>query len=296
MGIYPLPFDVGSRPLVRDAWSLAAGAGPLFGEVSEGQPMRGRDAVELDLTKPDTGRIVDYWLGGHHNFEVDRAAAARIEVMAPVVSNWIKGQRAFLGQCVQAISARGISQFLVAGAGLPTCGNVHEVAPAATVLYTDISPVTIAYGRHIIGDNPLVRYEHGNATALHNLDGVVANMFSPMRPVGIVYIGIAHFLPDQALDAAFRELYRWVPAGSWMTATFAAADAEAQFPEAAKFYEQMGAKFYSRSVERIISLLGPWQVDSSGVVAVPIEGLVQESGAPQAVLVHGCICKKTAAA
>ena len=31
--------------------------------------------MKIDLSKPDGGRMVDYWLGGHHNFLIDRQVA-----------------------------------------------------------------------------------------------------------------------------------------------------------------------------------------------------------------------------
>jgi hypothetical protein len=49
---------------------------------------------------------------------------------------------------VRFLAAVGIRQFLDIGSGIPTQGNVHEVAqqadPAARVAYADIDPVAIA--------------------------------------------------------------------------------------------------------------------------------------------------------
>ena len=34
--------------------------------------------MNIDTTRPSVGRIYDYMLGGHHNFEADRIAAQQI--------------------------------------------------------------------------------------------------------------------------------------------------------------------------------------------------------------------------
>ena len=53
---------------------------------------------------------------------------------------------------------QGIDQFLDIGSGIPTVGNVHEVAqaadPEARVVYVDIDPVAVAHSRAILaGDD-----------------------------------------------------------------------------------------------------------------------------------------------
>ena len=37
----------------------------------------------IDTTVPSTARIYDFWLGGHDNFAVDRAAALKVSEGAP---------------------------------------------------------------------------------------------------------------------------------------------------------------------------------------------------------------------
>ena len=56
----------------------------------------------------------------------------------------MKANRAFMRRAVQFAMDEGITQFLDIGSGIPTFGNVHEVAqatdPAARVLYVDHDP------------------------------------------------------------------------------------------------------------------------------------------------------------
>nr|WP_254909647.1 SAM-dependent methyltransferase [Micromonospora sp. NBS 11-29] len=91
--------------------------------------------------RPSTARMIDHWLGGRHHRAVDVAAAAAFEAAYGPCQAIFRSLRDFLGRAVRAVAAEGVDGFLVFGAGVPTRGNVHEVAPEATVLYTDIGTV-----------------------------------------------------------------------------------------------------------------------------------------------------------
>jgi SAM-dependent methyltransferase len=58
---------------------------------------------------------------------------------------------------VRFLAASGISQFLDIGSGIPTQGNVHEVArraaPDTRVAYADIDPVAVAHSKALLAGN-----------------------------------------------------------------------------------------------------------------------------------------------
>jgi hypothetical protein len=94
---------------------------------------------EIDTTKPSVARGYDFALGGKNNFEVDRAAMRRLDAAFPGILPLAKDNRGFLRRGVQClVREAGIRQFVDVGSGLPSAGNVHEVAsrsgcrPAAT--------------------------------------------------------------------------------------------------------------------------------------------------------------------
>ena len=96
----------------------------------------------IDTTVPTTARMYDFWLGGHDNFAADRAAALKVSEAAPEAQLMAVKNRRFLRRAVRHLAAdAGITQFLDIGTGLPTQGNVHQVAqdisPAARVVYVD---------------------------------------------------------------------------------------------------------------------------------------------------------------
>src|ERR1700739_664547 len=114
--------------------------------------MREADMPELPpetpTAKPHTARIYDYYLGGKNHFPVDREVAEKSLASVPSARIGAREQRAFLGRAVRYLAGEaGIRQFLDIGAGLPTTGNVHEVAqaivPSARVVYVDNDPLVL---------------------------------------------------------------------------------------------------------------------------------------------------------
>src|SRR6202035_1738253 len=111
----------------------------------------------VDTKRANAARVYDYLLGGSHNFLADQDAGRAIAAVDPNVRMIARANRDFLGRAVRALAAAGIRQFLDIGSGIPTQGNVHEVAhqadPAARVAYADIDPVAIAHSQAILAGN-----------------------------------------------------------------------------------------------------------------------------------------------
>src|SRR5215471_1823824 len=99
--------------------------------------------------------MYDYFLEGKDNFAADRAAADRLIEMMPQLPLVAQANRAFLRRVVRVLAEEyGIRQFIDIGTGLPTAGNVHEVAQKvarrARVLYVDNDPVVCSHGRALL--------------------------------------------------------------------------------------------------------------------------------------------------
>jgi hypothetical protein len=82
----------------------------------------------IDTAQPSAARIYDYWLGGTHNFAVDREIARAVTEAVPDAALMMQANRAFLRRAVSFLIDQGVRQFLDLGSGIPTLGNVHEVA------------------------------------------------------------------------------------------------------------------------------------------------------------------------
>ncbi|WBB76476.1 SAM-dependent methyltransferase [Micromonospora sp. WMMD1128] len=217
--------------------------------------------------RPSTARMIDHWLGGQHHRPVDVAAAAAFEAAYGPCAAIFRSLRAFLGRAVGAIAAEGVDAFLVFGAGVPTRGNVHEAAPDATVLYTDVDPETVRLGQRLLAGSDRAGYGYGDATDIGTLDPALLHRFVPgwgRRPVGVVFLGLAAFLDDDTLVRTLDELYEAVAPGSWLAIDF---DGEelAGHPRA---LAMMGPAFRMRSPGEFAPLLGRWQPTGEGLVPV----------------------------
>src|SRR5580698_522781 len=111
----------------------------------------------VDTGRANVARVYDYWLGGSHNFLADQDAARAMAALEPRIREITQANRAFLRRAVQFLAASGIRQFLDIGSGMPTQGNVHEVAqqadPAARVAYVDVDPVVVAHSKALLAGN-----------------------------------------------------------------------------------------------------------------------------------------------
>ena len=74
----------------------------------------------------------DYLLGGSHNFLADQDLGRSLAATDPSVRAIARANRDFLGRAVRFLTEAGVGQFLDIGSGIPTQGNVHEVAQQAS--------------------------------------------------------------------------------------------------------------------------------------------------------------------
>jgi S-adenosyl methyltransferase len=170
-------------------------------------------------------RIYDYFLGGTHNFPADREAAQMVLRVAPVAADIARANRAFLRRVVRFLVDSGIRQFLDLGSGIPTAGNVHEVAqilPDARVVYVDIDPVAVAESLEILDGNDRATAVRGD---LRDPDAIlnhpdVQRLIDFNEPVGVLIVSVLHFVPDDIeAHGAVDRLMAATPSGSYLAAS-----------------------------------------------------------------------------
>lgn len=160
-----------------------------------------------------TAGIRDYWLGGSHHTAADHEVAERILVGAPYLPYMVRVYRALLGRVVRYLVEMGVGQFLDLGSGLPTAGNVHDVAqaidPGCRVVYVDIDPNIVAAGRTMLGGNdsaavvcvdlrqPEQVLDAAQRTGLLDLGA----------PVAVLLIDALHHIPDADGPVRFIQTY-----------------------------------------------------------------------------------------
>jgi len=256
----------------QDPQDAATITGPLPG-LFEGW----RDAG-ADPTKPSIARVYDYWLGGQHNFVADRELAEEMATLDPWIPAACKANRAFLGRVVRFMASRGIRQFLDLGSGIPTAGNVHEIAqhaaPGSRVVYVDRDPVAVAEGRKLLAGNPDTAVIQADIREPSQIlsDPAVARLIDPGQPVGLVLVAILHFVLDAddpgSLVARLRDV---VPPGSYLAISHATSQDNPRLAAAAeRIYNYRGADGQARTGDEITRFFGDWDMIEPGLVYAPL--------------------------
>jgi hypothetical protein len=185
----------------------------------------------VDIERPNAARVYDALLGGTHNFAADRDVARNMTAIEPGMRDVAKANRAFLRRAVRSLAEAGVRQFLDIGSGVPTEGNVHEiartVAPESRVVYVDTDPVAIAHSKSILaGDDKSAIIEadlrepeailgHSEARRLIDFD----------RPVGLLLVAVLHFIRDEENPGDLvKRLTRPLTSGSYLTISHATFD------------------------------------------------------------------------
>jgi hypothetical protein len=231
----------------------------------------------IDLERPSAARIYDYLLGGSHNFAADRAVGDQVRAAMPDTPVQAQANRAFLRRAVRYLTGAGIRQFLDIGSGIPTQGNVHQVAqqsaPDARVAYVDIDPVAVAHSRAILADDPRAAVmmadlrqvdrilEHPDLRAVLDLD----------RPVAVLLVAILHVIDDAddpfGIVSVLRD--RLAP-GSYVAIAHGTQDSR---PEVAERLRQLSKRTTTpmtlRTRAEVAGFFDGWELVEPGLVWAP---------------------------
>ncbi len=229
--------------------------------------------MQLDLTHPNTGRVLDFWLGGSHNFEIDRQLAEQVSKSFPVVVQVAKDSRAMVRRCVEHFYAHGIRTIFDFGASLPTAENTHivasDISPDIKVVYSDIDSVTVAYAQDLLRVNPNAIYLQADAATPHAvLDSpLTARLIGDDRRVGIVFLNLALLLTDDGLRQSWRALYDWAAPGSYLavSAPNPTWESDPQLMPVRESYRRANIIVRFRSPEETLQLASPWQLTEEGI-------------------------------
>ncbi|MEV6636556.1 SAM-dependent methyltransferase [Actinoplanes sp. NPDC051470] len=196
------------------------------------------------MRRPSSARIYDALLGGSHNFAADREAAQKLLAALPYAAEMCRINRAFLGRAVQHMAGAGIRQFLDVGSGIPTVGNVHEVAqalsPEARVVYVDIDPVAVEHSREILAENPVATVIQADVRFADDLLArpELRSFLDFTQPIGLLMLSMLHFVPDDDAFAAVDTLRGALAPGSFLAISHGVSDtpADASAPKVASIY------------------------------------------------------------
>lgn len=243
--------------------------------MSDGNP-------PLDLDRPSVGRVYDYLLGGRHNYAIDREFAEQQIAVTPGVRDFAVANRRFLGRAVRYAVENGVRQFVDIGSGLPTQGNVHEVADEAApgearVVYVDNEPIAHAHAQILLEDGA----DRERHCALHGdfFDGPLlwrkildTGYVDPARPVCLLVVALLHFMPPEQhperVLAFFREQ---LAPGSLLVLSHGAIDPDEEELRAAakritENYERATQRPRLRTHAEIAEFFGDFELVEPGLV------------------------------
>jgi S-adenosyl methyltransferase len=229
----------------------------------------------LDLDRPSAARIYDYLLGGAHNFAHDRELAEKFLVAQPNAREIARLNRAFLRRVVLFMMANGIRQFLDLGSGIPTVGNVHEIAqqadPETRVVYVDYEDVAVAHSELMLEGNERAGMVQADLTHPSDvLDHPVTRMLLDFtEPVGLLMVGVFHFVAPAKDPRGIVKAYadNLVP-GSYLG--FSQFTADMMPAEMARVVEVMSRSrdpMYPRGHAEITELFDGFDIVPPGIVA-----------------------------
>ncbi|XUL93581.1 SAM-dependent methyltransferase [Streptomyces galilaeus] len=233
----------------------------------------------IDPDKASVARMYDAMLGGEHNFAIDREALAAFTAIDPQVRTLARANRDFLGRAVRFLVASGVRQFIDLGSGIPTQGNVHEVAqaagPGARVVYVDNDPVAVAHSTSLLADNPDADIVDADIRRPAEVLSApqVRKLIDFEQPVAVLMITILHFItPAEDPAGIVAEFRDALPDGSWLALSHAT---NQDRPDTAAAVGQLyrskaTSPVTARSHDEILGLFDGFDLVEPGLAYVPL--------------------------
>lgn len=231
----------------------------------------------IDINQPSAARVYDYILGGAHNFAVDRALGDQVIRTSPDAAETMRLNRMFLHRAVRFLAERGIRQYLDIGSGVPTVGNVHEIAqriaPESVVVYVDVDPVAVAHSEAILVGNDRAGVICAD---LRDPDRILdeaarLGLIDFAQPMALLLAGVVHFLPDE--DGPGRIIARLLSQmvnGSYLLVSHITADRQpSEVVEAQALASKTSTPMYARSHSDILALFDGTELVDPGLVLIP---------------------------
>lgn len=230
----------------------------------------------IDISVPSMARTYDFMLGGGHNFAVDRAVGVQIERAMPGLRDAARVNRSFLGRVVRFMVAQGVRQFLDIGSGIPTVGNVHEIAQRADsrsrVVYVDRDPIAVAHSQLMLADNDQAAIVEADMRDPESIfDSPPARrLLNLAEPVGLLMLLMLHWVPDESDPLGLLARYRNpLATGSYLAITHVTDDRQDdKLTEATGIIRRSRSKdqMNPRSHAQILPMFGDFAVVEPGLV------------------------------
>jgi len=247
-------------------------------------PQQPRVPEGVDLDHPNVARVYDYFLGGTANWAIDRMLADHLAEVVPIIRTGARVNREFLGRAVRYLVNNGITQFLDLGSGVPTVGNVHEVAdaldPDSRCVYVDREPVAVAHSKVLLEDygdpkrHAVLHADMREVNAVWNA-AMATGVLDPDKPIGLLMVSVLHWLHPQEGVPEMVEAYKsLLPSGSHVALThctldFVPEEELAEFQKGVELYNASGNYAYPRDPDHIRTYFDGLDLVKPGLVWLP---------------------------
>ena len=250
--------------------------------MADHRPHTRHALADIDITKPNVARVYDYFIGGKDNFTADREFARQAMEIAPKAPLAALANREFLRRVVSYLVAdAGITQLLDIGSGLPTQGNVsevaHEINPAAHVVYVDNDPMVYIHSKALLSDAQTVEIVKADIRDPLKIltDPAVLSLIDFDRPVGLLLLAILHHVTDDedppGIAARLRDA---MPSGSYLAISSLrmpgpeVPELRAKTFEADRLFRDNLGSGRWREDEEILTWFGDWELLPPGLVPI----------------------------
>jgi hypothetical protein len=232
----------------------------------------------IDTGLPSAARLYDHLLGGGHNFAADRVLGEKFHQAQPNARAIARLNRAFLRRAVLFMIDQGIRQFLDLGSGIPTVGNVHEIAqkaaPDTRVVYVDYEDIAVAHSRMMLEHDPLATIVQEDLTdapavlAAARLTGLL----DFTRPMGVLAVGVLHFVPESRRPGDVLATYRdAVEPGSHLALSHFTSDLQpAEMAGIVEVMKESMNPMFPRTHVEITALFDGFDLVEPGLVPLPL--------------------------
>jgi hypothetical protein len=217
-------------------------------------------------------RVYDYLLGGTNNYPADREQAARItdpDEGYPDLAGILRHNRQFIVRAVAWLAGGAgvpldlmgapVTQFIDAGAGLPTHPSVHEAALAAAhsarVAYVDNDRDVLAYLRRHTGPGVVAVGGDLRDPAAVLADKALREVIDTGQPVCVILGAVLHFLPAPAAADVVAGYMGRLPSGSAAVITVCRYEDEVLAARLAASYK--AGTWYNHSADDVRAMFGP---------------------------------------
>lgn len=266
------------------------------------------------VNRPSAARVYDYLIGGGHCFAIDREfAEGKLKPLLPRIADYAIENRLWMARVVRWAVTQGYRQFVDIGSGLPSAGNVHEIADECrgerdvTVVYIDNEPVAHAHGQLILEENGDPRRHAALQTDLLDSRGLwrqvrQTELIDLGEPVVLLIAAVLHFVKDEQDPDVHLDYYREQLPGrsllalSTMTNENPSSEEEAEaLRRLVAFYEETTNPGQLRTSGEFARFFGDWPLLAPGLVYVPEwhpDGITRFSGESSASRILGGVARK----